>query len=104
MPHKMGRGTDNGHTLFARPELVPRNSEIVNRTFKKVLALRVASLECGTREAISKVIKNIKLTAQKLSLQSVPGIELQKNHKENHRLMVPERTTNKCLKFVRVIW
>ena len=41
----MGRGTDHGSTLLARPELVPRNNEAGNRTTKKSLGLRVASVE-----------------------------------------------------------
>ena len=46
---KMGRGNHNGHTLFTRPELVPRNNETGNRSTKEVPAIRVASVEYGIK-------------------------------------------------------
>ena len=43
------RGTDHGHTLLARPVVVPKSNETGNRITKEVPALRIATVECNIR-------------------------------------------------------
>ena len=55
---KMGMGPDYDCTLLARSELPPRDHVFSNRATKVVQAVSVAPMECKTREAIPKVMKN----------------------------------------------
>ena len=84
--------------VLARPELIPRDNKAVNRTAKKIPALRMAPVECSHRGSNSKVMRDIKLTTLKLSLQSVSGIELQKRLQGGSQIIglrVPEKITSK---------
>ena len=84
---------------MARPELVPRNNETDNKITKEIPALRVALWNVATGEAITKVVRDIKLTAWKFSSQSVSGMELKKL-KENSQTpwqQDPEKSTYKFL-------
>ena len=53
----------NGHAVFARPQLVPRDNVTGDRTPEALPAFRVATPECSDQGTILKLIKDIKLTA-----------------------------------------
>ena len=48
---RLVKGTNHSLTLLARPELVPRYNDTVNRISKEVSACRKTSMECHHRES-----------------------------------------------------
>ena len=60
-------------------------------------------MECNKREAISKVMKDIRLTTQKVLLQSAPGMELQRKPQKKSAHVgqgVSGKNYQKCLNVV----
>ena len=93
----MEKGTEHGHTLLARPQLVPRYNGAGDRTTKEVATLREASVDYDTRRSNSQRHEGY----QAGNLEALITIytrneiaeELQKS--KTLRQKVPERTTNK---------
>ena len=97
---KMGRGTNHGYPLLARPELVPWDSEAGTRTTKEVLVLRIAPIECSHRGSNLQGHDGYQNDCLEALSKACSRMELQKRlqgKSETCGLMVPERITSKCL-------